>query len=159
MVYKHTTSAANRLAKQLEFLIAMNTISITDSIILSNAGSTITIRFYKNHKHKDEKHSIPYGTKTIVGLLKDFFSQSLPLCYNQDSVNNNADSRVAFRKLLRILPITDPKLKPLISNIKRSKYRTPRLRFNDHKDREKAPSLPDFAPSADSLGTKDNSAT
>lgn len=125
MAYQYNSSAANRLAKQLEFFIAMNNISVTDSISLSDAGTTTTIRFYKNHEHKDEKYSIPYNTKTINKLLKDFYRQALPLRYILDSVNNNADSRVAFRKLLRILPITDPSLKALINNTHRSNYKTP----------------------------------
>jgi hypothetical protein len=133
MAYKHTSAAANRLAKQLEFFIAMNSIAITDSISLSEAGSTIIVRFYKNHKHKDEKHSVSHDTKTIVKLLKDFYHESLPLRYSQGSANSNADSRVALRKLLRILPINHPDLKPLISNIKRSEYRTPRFKYNQPK--------------------------
>ena len=159
MEYKSDSSAANRLAKQLVFFIKRNDISITDSISLLDAGSTTTVHFYKNHKHKNEKYNILYHTKTTIGLLKEFFHRALPLRYNHDGTDDIADSRVAFRKLLRILPITDPRLKPLISNIKRSEYRTPRFKYNDHKEREKAAPLPDFAPSVDSLVTHDNLAT
>ena len=148
MAYKLDTHAANRLAKQLVFFIARNDISITDSISVTKVGRTIIVRFYKNHKHKDEKHSITYNTKTIIELLKNFYHQTLPFRYSPDSVNNNADNRVALRKLLRILPITDPKLKPLISNIKRSDYRTLRFRYNDYKDNVTDASSPVFNPSA-----------
>jgi hypothetical protein len=124
MTYKNNSSAANRLAKQLEFFIAMNNISISDSISLSETGPISIIRFYKNHKHSDEKYSITHNTKSIIELLRGFYNEAL------GCPKSSTNSRVAFRKLLRTLPITDPRFKMLIGNVKISDYRTPRLKYN-----------------------------
>lgn len=131
MPYKHNSSAANRLAKQLEFFIARNDISITDSMSLSEADSITIIRFYKNHKHKVEKHNIAYDNKAIIKLLKDFYDEARWTGDFRNNEDSDANNRVGLRKLLRILPITDPRFKPLINNIKRNKHRVPRIKQND----------------------------
>ena len=111
MAYQLTSSAAKRIAKQLEFFLDTKQILITDTMTVSVSGRQATVVFYVNYTNKIEKHKIVYDSLSCITLIEEFYDMYATQC-----------KRIALSKLIRVLPIPRRKRRFLLSEIKNIQF-------------------------------------